>query len=68
MWIVSNPEISIGEKEKWTNKGTDMQYVAVFVTHYNASPSSFVSNFKILSQVVAEKSSTEKNAHFLCIL
>ena len=23
-------EISIGEKEKWTNKGTDKQYVAVF--------------------------------------
>ena len=26
-------EISIGEKEKWTNKGTDKQYVAVFLLH-----------------------------------
>ena len=26
-------EISIGEKEKWTNKGTDKQYVAVFFLH-----------------------------------
>ena len=24
-------EISIGEKEKWTNKGTDKQYVAVLL-------------------------------------
>ena len=26
-------EISIGEKEKLTNKGTDKQYVAVFLLH-----------------------------------
>ena len=26
-------EISIGEKEKWTNKGTDKQYVAVLLLH-----------------------------------
>ena len=26
-------EISIGEKEKWTNKGTDKHYVAVFSLH-----------------------------------
>ena len=26
----SATEIFIGEKEKWTNKGTDMQYVVVF--------------------------------------
>ena len=26
-------EISIGEKDKWTNKGTDKQYVAVFLLH-----------------------------------
>ena len=26
-------EISIGEKEKWTNKGTDKQYVAVLLFH-----------------------------------
>ena len=33
-------EISIGEKEKLTNKGTDKQYVAIFfllhnTTHHN---------------------------------
>ena len=26
-------EISIGEKEKWTNKRTDKQYVAVLFLH-----------------------------------
>ena len=26
-------EISIGEKEKWTNKETDKQYVSVFLLH-----------------------------------
>ena len=53
-------EISNGEKEKITNKGTDEQYLAVFVTQYNSSLSSFVPNFRILSKVVAEKSLTEK--------
>ena len=42
-----------------------MQYVAVFVTQYNSSLSSFVPNFRILSQVVAEKSLTEKMS--ICI-
>ena len=42
------------------NKGTDMQNVAVFVTQYNSSLPSFVPNFRALSQVVAEKSLTEK--------
>ena len=37
-----------------------MPYVAVFVTQYNSSLSSFVPNFRILTQVVAEKSLTEK--------
>ena len=46
----TSQEIFIGEKEKWTNKGTDMLYVAVFLLHI----SSFVPNFRILSQVVAE--------------
>ena len=41
-------------------KGTDKQYVAIFVTQYNSSVSSFVPNFRILSQVKAEKSLTEK--------
>ena len=41
-----------------------MLYVAVsFVTQYNPSLSSFVPNFRILSQVVAEKSLTERNVH-----
>ena len=34
-----------------------------FVTQYNSSLSSFVLNFRIQSQVVAEKSLTEKNVH-----
>ena len=44
------------------NKGTDKQYVAVFffATQYNLSLSSFVTNFKVLGQAVAEKSLTEK--------
>ena len=40
-----------------------MQYMAVFVSQYNSLLSSFVPNFRILSQVVAEKSLTEKNVH-----
>ena len=44
-----------------------MQYVAVFVTQYNSSLSSFVPNLRILSQVVAEKSLTEKNVHMYFI-
>ena len=61
-------EISIGEKEKLRNKGTDKQYVAVFffVTQYISSLSSFVPNFRIISQVVAEKSLTEKMS--ICII
>ena len=43
-----------------------MLYVAVFfVTQYNSSLSSFVPNFRILSQVVAEKSLTEKCLYVL---
>ena len=38
-----------------------------FVTQYNLSLSSFVPNFRILSQVVAEKSLTEKNVHMYYI-
>ena len=37
-----------------------MQYVAVVATHNNSSLSSVVTNFGILSQLVAEKSLTEK--------
>ena len=42
-----------------------MHYVAVFATQYNLSLSSFVPNFRILTQVVAEKSMTEKMS--ICI-
>ena len=45
-----------------------MQYVAVFATQYNSSLSSFVPNFRILTQVVAEKSLTEKNVHLYYII
>ena len=37
-----------------------MQHVAVFATQYNSILSNFVPNFRILTQVVAEKSLTEK--------
>ena len=37
-----------------------------FVTQYNSSLSSFVPNFRIISQVVAEKSLTEKMS--ICII
>ena len=55
-------EISIGEKENLTNKGTDMQWVAVVcctIQLVTVTLSSFVPNFRILSQVVAEKYLTE---------
>ena len=49
-----------GKKEKWTNKGTDKQYVAdIFNTHYNLSYQMFVQNFKVLCHVVLEKSLTK---------
>ena len=38
-----------------------------FVTQYNSSLSSFVPNFRILTQVVAEKSMTEKNVYMYYI-
>ena len=41
-----------------------MHYVAVFVTQYNSSLTSFVPNFR--SQVVAEKCLTEKIS--ICII
>ena len=57
-------ETFIGKKEKWTNKGTDKQYVAV--TQHNLSYPTFVPNLIILSQVVAEKSLTEDlHIHFI---
>ena len=45
-----------------------MLYVAAFLKKkYNSSLLSFVPNFRILSQVVAEKSLTEKNVHMYYI-
>ena len=44
-----------------------MQFVAVFATQYNSSLSSFVPNLRVLSQVVAEKSLTEKKFHMYFI-
>ena len=38
-----------------------------FATQYNSSLSSFVPNFGILTQVVAEKSLTEKDVHMYYI-
>ena len=42
-----------------------MLYVAVFVTQNNLPLSSFVPNFRIISQVVAEKFLTEKMSIFI---
>ena len=60
-------EISIGEKEKWTNKGTDKQYVAVLLLHNTTHHFQVVPNFRILTQRVAEKSLTEKNVYIYYI-
>ena len=38
-----------------------------FATPFNSSLSSFVPNFRMLTQVVAEKSLTEKNVHMYYI-
>ena len=51
------------EKEKRINKGTDKQYVAVFCYTIQLITINFVPNLRILNQVVAEKSLTEKNVH-----
>ena len=32
-WEIFDEDFSIGEKEKWTNKGTDKQCVAVLLLH-----------------------------------
>ena len=50
----------VGKKEKRTNKETDKPYVAdSFYTQYNLLYLMFVPNFKILGQVVPEKSLTK---------
>ena len=45
----------IGKKKKWTTKGTDKPYVA----EYNLSYLMIVPIFKLLGQVVLEKSLTK---------
>ena len=55
----------IGKKEKWTNKGTDRQYVADSLLYSTSCHTpTFVPNLIILSQVVAEESLTE-DVHLL---
>ena len=50
----------INWKEKWTNKRTDKQYVAEFFIHSTTCHNLIcVTNFKILGQVVPEKSLTK---------
>ena len=59
-------EISIREKEKWTNKGTDKGEMADSSLHnanYQTQCLSQISNFIILCQAVPEKSLTEKSLH-----
>ena len=49
-------EMSVGEEEKWTNNETDKQTVTLYKLPYP----SFLPNFIILIQVVAETSLIEK--------
>ena len=56
------------EKEKWTNKGLINNmwlffFCFFFSSQYNSSLTSFVLSFRILSQVVAEKSLNEKKVY-----
>ena len=60
-------EFSLERKKKEQIKGLICYMWLFFVTQYNSSLSSFVPNFKILTQVVAEKSLTEKNIHMYLI-
>ena len=47
----------VGKKEKWTNKGTEKPYVADSLIHSTTCYARcFVPIFKILGQVVPEKS------------
>ena len=53
-------EIFVGEKEKWTNKGTDKQYVADSLLHSSTCHTQPLN--QILGQEVAKKALTE-NLH-----
>ena len=59
-------EIIIGEKEKYEQiKGLISNMWLFFVAQYNSSLSSFVPNFRILIQVVPEKSLREKKCPYV---
>ena len=53
-------KINFGRREKWTNKTTDEQYATDSLYTVQLVIPDVVLNFKILGQVVAEKSLTEK--------
>ena len=57
-------ENSIGEKEKWRNKGNGKHQEADSLTQCNKSNPTLVQNFKILGAVVPEESLTQIS---LCI-
>ena len=67
----SSSSCEIFDRKIFTGEGKNEQIKGLisnlwlFVTHYNSSQSSFVPNFGILSQVVAEKCLTEKMS--ICI-
>ena len=63
----SATEIFIREKENAQIKGLICNMWLFFVTQYNSSLLSFIPNFRILSQVVIEKSLTDKNVHMYYI-
>ena len=54
-------ETFVREKEKWTNKGTDKQYVADSLIHITTCH--YQALYKILGQVIPEKSLMEKSLH-----
>ena len=55
--------ITLERKKNEQIKGLISNMWLFFVTRYNSSLSSFVTNFRILSQEVAEKSLTEKKVY-----
>ena len=56
---------SLNRKKNEQIKGLISNMCLFFVTQYDSSLSSFVPNFRIQSQVVAEKSLTEKKVIFI---
>ena len=60
-------KFSLERKKNEQIKGLICNVWLFFVTQYNSSLSSFVTNFRILSQAVAENSLTKKNVHMYFI-